>query len=102
MANIVIKPKRTTVGGNVPTTSEIVSGEIAVNLADKKLYVRDTGSNILELTTRTVSALDDTTITSVANGQVLKYNSSSSKWTNQADSEGEAAGTAVAMAIALG
>jgi hypothetical protein len=101
MAN-VIKPKRTTSSGNVPTTSEITNGEIAVNLADKKLYVRDTGTNILELTTRTVSALDDTTITSVANGQVLKYHSGSSKWTNQADSEGEAAGTAVAMAIALG
>ena len=94
----IIKPKRTTVGGNVPTTSEIVSGEIAINLADKKLYVRDTSTNILELTTRTVSALDDTTISSVSNGQVLKYNSSSSKWTNQADSEGDP----VAMAIALG
>ena len=101
MAN-VIKPKRTTSSGNVPTTSEIATGEIAVNLADKKLYVRDTGSNILELTTRTISALDDTTITSVAGGQVLKYHSGSSKWTNQADAEGEAAGTAVAMAIALG
>ena len=98
----IIKPKRTTVGGNVPTTSEIVSGEIAVNLADKKLYVRDAGDNILELTTRTVSALDDTTISSVSDGQVLKYHASSSKWTNQSDAEGEAAGTAVAMAIALG
>jgi len=97
MAN-VIKPKRTTSSGNVPDTSEITNGEIAINLADKKLYVRDTGSNILELTTRTVSALDDTTITSVANGQVLKYNSSSSRWTNQADEEGDA----VAMSIALG
>ena len=98
MAN-VIKPKRTTSSGNVPGTSDLSTGEIAVNLADKKLYVRDTGSNILELTTRTVSALDDTTITSVADGQVLKYSSSSSKWTNQADATGE---DAVAMAIALG
>ena len=95
----IIKPKRTTVGGNVPTTSELTTGEIAVNLADKKLYVRDTGSNILELTTRTVSALDDTTISSVTDGQVLKYSTSSSKWTNQADATGE---DAVAMAIALG
>ena len=51
MAN-VIKPKRTTSSGNVPGTSDITNGEIAVNLADKKLYVRDTGTNILELTTR--------------------------------------------------
>ena len=97
MAN-VIKPKRSATANNVPGTSDITNGEIAVNLADKKLYVRDTGDNILELTTRAVSALDDTTITNVANGEVLKYNSSSSKWTNQADSEGDP----VAMAIALG
>ena len=97
MANI-IKPKRTTSSGNVPSTSDITNGEIAVNLADKKLYVRDTSTNILELTTRTVSALDDTTISSPSDGQVLKYHASSSKWTNQADAEGDA----VAMAIALG
>ena len=95
MAN-VIKPKRTTSSGNVPSTSDITNGEIAVNLADKKLYVRDTGDNILELTTRAVSALDDTTITNVADGEVLKYNGS--VWTNQADAEGDA----VALAIALG
>lgn len=95
MAN-VIKPKRTTSSGNVPSTSDITNGEIAVNLADKKLYVRDTGTNILELTTRTVSSLDDTTISSPSSGQVLKYNGS--VWTNQADEEGDA----VAMAIALG
>ena len=94
----IIKPKRTTSSGNVPDTSDLSTGEIAVNLADKKLYVRDTSTNILELTTRTVSALDDTTITSVSNGQVLKYHAGSSKWTNQADAEGDA----VAMAIALG
>ena len=98
----IIKPKRTTSSGNVPDTSDLSTGEIAVNLADKKLYVRDTSTNILELTTRTVSALDDTTITSVSNGQVLKYHAGSSKWTNQSDAEGEAEGTAVAMAIALG
>ena len=96
MAN-VIQPKRTTSSGNVPTTSNLAQGEIAVNLADKKLYVRDTSTNILELTTRTVTSLDDTTIASVSDGQVLKYNASSSKWTNQAE-----AGDAVAMAIALG
>jgi len=101
MAN-VIKPKRTTSSGNVPSTSNLSTGEIAVNLADKKLYVRDTSTNILELTTRTVTSLDDTTISSPSNGQVLKYHASSSKWTNQADSEGSSIDDAIAMAIALG
>jgi len=99
MAN-VIKPKRTTSSGNVPSTSNLSTGEIAVNLADKKLYVRDTSTNILELTTRTVSALDDTTISSPSTGQVLKWTGSA--WTNQADSEGSSIDDAIAMAIALG
>ena len=98
MANQIL-PRRTTSSGNIPTTSNLVAGEIAVNLADKKLYVRDTGDNILELTTRAVSALDDTTITNVADGEVLKYNSTSSKWTNQTDDTGA---DAIAMSIALG
>ena len=98
MANQIL-PRRTTSSGNIPTTSNLVAGEIAVNLADKKLYVRDTGDNILELTTRAVSALDDTTITNVADGEVLKYNSTSSKWTNQTDDTGV---DAIAMSIALG
>ena len=79
---VQIKPKRTTTGGNVPSTSHLEAGEIAINLADKKLYVRDTSSNILELTTRTVSSLDDTTISSISNNQTLQYNSSTSKWEN--------------------
>lgn len=39
-------------------------------------------------TVKTLSALTDTTISSPANGQVLTYNSSSSKWVNQAPSGG--------------
>ena len=81
MAN-VIKPKRTTSSGNVPSTSDITAGEIAVNLADKKLFVRDTSNNILELTTRTINSLDNVTISNVANEQILQYNTSTSKWEN--------------------
>jgi hypothetical protein len=77
-----IKPKRSSTASNVPSTSNLDAGEIAINLADKKLYVRDTNSNILELTTRTVSSLDDINLSSVASGQVLIYNSSNSSWEN--------------------
>lgn len=45
MAN-VIKPKRTTVAGRVPTTANIAVGEIALNMADSILYFRDTSDNI--------------------------------------------------------
>ena len=43
---MVIKPKRKFTAG-APTTSDLVEGEIAVNTADKKLYVRDNSNNII-------------------------------------------------------
>lgn len=44
MANI-FKPKRSNVVSSVPTTSNLEDGEMAVNSADKKIYLRD-GENI--------------------------------------------------------
>jgi hypothetical protein len=41
---VAIKIKRFTTLGDVPNTSELVDGEIAVNIADKKIYVRDDSS----------------------------------------------------------
>jgi|SaaInlStandDraft_7_1057024.scaffolds.fasta_scaffold28188_1 hypothetical protein len=79
---VQIKPKRTTTGGNVPSTSHLEAGEIAINLADKKLYVRDTSNNVLELTTRTLNSLDNVNISGIANDQILQYNNVTSKWEN--------------------
>lgn len=45
MAN-VIKPKRSSTSSSVPTTSDLADGEIAVNTADQKIYMRS-GSNII-------------------------------------------------------
>ena len=80
--NHVIKPKRTTSAGTVPTTSNLEAGEIAINLADKKLFVRDTSNNILELTTRTLGSLDDIYLSGETDAQPLHYNSSSNRWEN--------------------
>ena len=44
----VIKPKRKFTAG-APTTSDLVEGEIAINTADKKLYIRDNANNIVEI-----------------------------------------------------
>ena len=46
--SMVIKPKRKFTAG-APGTSDLVEGEIAVNTADKKLYVRDNANNIIEI-----------------------------------------------------
>ena len=69
MAN-TIKPKRTTTSGNNPTTSNLAEGEIAINLADKKLYVRDTGNNILTLAD---GALADKTTDNLTEGSSNLY-----------------------------
>jgi len=47
MAN-VFKPKRSSTASSVPTTSDLSDGEIAVNSADKKIYLRD-GASIIEV-----------------------------------------------------
>ena len=80
--NHIIKPKRTSSAGVVPTTSNLEAGEIAINLADKKLFVRDTSNNILELTTRTLGSLEDIYLSGETDAQPLHYNSSSNRWEN--------------------
>jgi len=45
----VIKPKKSETANSVPTTSNIVVGEMAVNTADKKIYIRDSSDNIITL-----------------------------------------------------
>jgi hypothetical protein len=47
MANI-FKPKRSTTPSSVPTTSNLVDGELAVNIADQKIYLRN-GASIVEV-----------------------------------------------------
>lgn len=48
MANTII-PKRSSVAGKVPATTDLVVGEIAVNLTDKKLFVKDASGAVVEL-----------------------------------------------------
>ena len=48
MANPIFLPKRSNTALSVPTTSNLVDGELAVNSADKRIYLRD-GSDIVEI-----------------------------------------------------
>ena len=45
----VIKPKKSETANSVPTTSDIGVGEMAVNTADKKIYIRDSSDDIVTL-----------------------------------------------------
>lgn len=54
---VAIKIKRFTTASDVPTTSELNDGEIAVNIVDKKIYVRD-GSSIIEVANTSGGSID--------------------------------------------
>ncbi len=43
----VIKLKKSETAGSAPTTGNLVAGEVAVNTADQKIYVRDSNNNIV-------------------------------------------------------
>ena len=57
----VIKLKRTTTVSAVPTTNDLEDGEIAVNITDKKVFVRNGGS-IVTIANFNESAVDLTSI----------------------------------------
>ena len=48
MANI-FTVKESSIAGKVPTATDLEQAELAVNLADKKIYSKDGGGNIIEL-----------------------------------------------------
>ena len=43
----VIKLKKSETASSVPDTSDIVVGEVAINTAAQKIYVRDSNDNIV-------------------------------------------------------
>lgn len=45
----IIKIKRSETASSIPTTSDIAVGEIALNTADRKIYVRDSSNSIIEV-----------------------------------------------------
>ena len=70
-----ILPKRSSVRGTVPDTSDLDAGEIAINTADAKLYVRGASNNIVTLATGNADSYTTNTYTNgVLTGQ-SKYTS---------------------------
>ena len=78
MAN-VIKPKRSNTASNVPTTANTSSGELAVNMADQKIYINN-GTSIVQVGAGTLPALSGVAISSPTANQVLQYNGTN--WVN--------------------
>jgi len=64
----IIKLKRSTSASSVPGISDLVDGEVAVNVIDKKIYVRN-GASIVEVANNT-SAQGSTNLSSVGSSIV--------------------------------
>ena len=64
-----IKPKRKFSTG-APDTDDLVEGEIAVNTADQKIYMRDGSGNIVEVANVSAAGatVDDATALAIALG----------------------------------
>jgi hypothetical protein len=51
----VIKIKKSETASSAPSTSDLVAGEVALNTADKKLFVRDSNNSIITVANFTES-----------------------------------------------
>ena len=75
----VIKIKRTSVSGNLPTTDNLSTGELALNIPDKRLYTSNSTS-VLEIgsnpSTLSVNSAYSFPVSDGTNGQILKTDGS--------------------------
>ena len=85
----IIKPKRSGTSPAVPTTSDLADGEIAVNSADQKIYIRSS-SSIINLGTGTSASASELNILDGATISTADLNASATT------------GKSIAMAIVFG
>jgi hypothetical protein len=78
MAN-TLKPKRSSVAGNVPTTTNLASGEMGVNMADQKVWINN-GTSVVQIGSGKLSGLADVVLSSLTSGQGLSWNGTN--WVN--------------------
>jgi len=81
MSNI-IKPKRSSIVGKVPTANDMEVGEIALNMADGILYFKNNLNEVKPIggANASIDSLSDVVIASASTGNVLVYNGTN--WTN--------------------
>ncbi len=86
---IIIKPKRSGSATSVPTTGDLADGEIAVNSADQKIYIRSS-SSIINLGTGTTASVAELNILDGATISTAELNAATST------------GKSIAMSIVFG
>tara|TARA_B100000929_G_scaffold206103_1_gene164187 strand:- start:120 stop:389 length:270 start_codon:yes stop_codon:yes gene_type:complete len=58
MAGTVVKIKQSSVAGKAPEAGDLQQGELALNTADQKLYSKDGGGTVFELTSSSTATFD--------------------------------------------
>ncbi len=86
---MIIKPKRSGTSSAVPTTSDLADGEIAINSADQKIYIRSS-SSIINLGTGTTASASELNILDGATISTAELNAAAST------------GKSIAMSIVFG
>ena len=68
---IVLKPKKSETASAVPTTSDLVVGEICMNIADRKIYTRKSDNSIVVVGSHIDSAVGGDLTGTVSNAQIV-------------------------------
>jgi len=67
---IVLKPKKSETASAVPTTSDLVVGEICMNIADRKIYTRKSDNSIVVVGSHIDAAVGGDLSGTVSNAQI--------------------------------
>lgn len=88
--------KKSSVAGSVPSASDLQPGELAINLADRIIYSKDTNGIVLSLTAVEINDLSDvdTYSTAPVESNVLTWNDTDQVW--------EPRGVPTAINVSLG
>ena len=74
MANTIIT-KNSSTASAVPSAGSLTQGELAVNVTDKKLYTKDSGGSVVEITPTAIQGTSTSAIPSAALGSGTANNS---------------------------
>ena len=87
----------------VPVSGNLTNGELAINITDGKLYYKDNGGTVQLLASKNTTVVNALTITTSGGASApATFNGSSPVTIDYSTVGADQAGTAVAMAIALG
>jgi len=70
----VVRIKRSSTAGSVPTASQLLTGELAVNLADAKLYTKNEAGDVVLLNPTPSITTADWVIEQVGTSLIFKHN----------------------------